>query len=72
MWGREFFKKSTKNTDNRTILRVLKTTCVLTKFGEAAKQPEKVRALYITPREFLLRREGALDGVCPGCPGVAS
>ena len=68
----KFFKKSTKNKGNRITWRVLQTTCVLTKVGEAAKEPEKVRALYITPREFLLRRQGALDGVCPGCPGVAS
>jgi len=64
----KFFKKSTRNKGNRVTWRVLQTTCVLAKAGQAAQEPAKVRALYLTPSEFLLRHGGQVDGVCPGCP----
>ena len=66
----KYFRKSTKNEGNRVKWRVLQSTCVLTKVGHAAQEPKKLRALYITPRDFLLRLEGALDVGCPGCPGA--
>ena len=66
------FKKNTRNKGNRAMWRVLQTTCVLSQVGQAAKEPEKVRALYITPQAFLLRHEGKLGAGCPACPGEAS
>ena len=61
------FKRKTKKQSNTVRSRVLQTTCVLAKEGDAAKEDVKVRSLYITPQEFLLRRAGHLDGQCPGC-----
>ena len=65
----KFFKKSTKAASARVRSRVLQTTSILTKVGHAAEEREKVRALYITPREFLLRLPATLDVGCPGCRG---
>ena len=62
----KYFKRNAKNQGPRVRGEVLQRTCVLTKSGEAEKENIKVRALYITPREFLSRQEGSLDGVCPG------
>ena len=68
----KFFKKNTRNKGNIARWRVLQTIFVLAQVGQAAKEPEKVRALYITPRAFLLRHEGKLGAGCPGCTGEAS
>ena len=64
---RKFLKHITKQKGDVFRGRVLLTTCVLAKRGEAENQDKKVRALYITPRDFLLRHEGSVGGVCPGC-----
>ena len=67
----KYFKRQTKDKGNRHRWRVLQATAVLTMPGHAARENAKVRALYITPREFLLRQAGSLSDLCPGCPAAA-
>ncbi len=64
---RNNFKTFTKQKCEGVRGRVLLTMCVLAQQGEAEKQDKEDRALYITPRYFLLRHEGSVGGVCPGC-----
>ena len=48
----KFFKKSTRNKGNIARWRVLQTIFVLAQVGQAAKEPKKVRELYITHGHF--------------------
>ena len=64
---RKCFKHMTNHKGAAVRARVLRTTFVLAKQCEAEHQEKTYSALYITPRSFLLRNEGSVDGVCPGC-----
>ena len=67
----KFFKKKTRNKGSKATCRLSQTVSVLAQVSQAAQQPKKLRALYITPRQFLLRLEGKTGHGCPGCPSDA-
>ena len=63
----KYLKKETRDIGAIATGRLSQTVPVLAQVGQAAQQAKKYRALYITPRQFMLRREGKTGQGCPGC-----
>ena len=50
--------------------RIFQRACILSMPEDKADVRPKYRDLYIHPRSFILRIDGKVDGICPGCPQV--
>ena len=48
--------------------RTFQRACILSMPEEKAAARPKYKDLYIHPRSFILRIDGRVEGICPGCP----
>ena len=65
-----FVAKSTKGKEEIVRTRTFQRACILSQPAEKEAVQKKYKDLYIHPRSFILRIDGKVDGICPGCPQV--
>ena len=63
-----FVSTTTKNKEDIVKKRTFQRTCMLYMPEEKAAARPKYKDLYIHPRSFILRIDGRVEAICPGCP----
>ena len=64
----KFVTTSTKDKPEMVRRRMFQRACVLSKPEERETAKKKYKDLYIHPRSFILRIDGRVEAICPGCP----
>ena len=64
----KFVTTSTKEKPEMVRRRMFQRACVLSKPEERETAKKKYKDLYIHPRSFILRIDGRVEAICPGCP----
>ena len=60
-------KRSTRGQSEGARMKTFQRACILSKPQDREGAEKKYKELYTNPRSFMMRIDGRVEGICPGC-----